>query len=215
MESLNESWNHEMPRRYKVQSWKFDTIWQSVVEINYGDEPVRICLSPCQTKKAALAQGKKWVENYEITGPESPEQLIGSMLRDWSDIFPYRISVLDHLFCVIGNGYEWLDGALISALQEKPLSQETKDRLRDNSLEQLTKRLEATGIEIPDSLRVKPPTPDTGGPYNFYQICGYSRICRIPADVRPEWLDLAKETANLIRTRASDPELIKLLPENL
>lgn len=31
----------------------------------------------------------------------------------WTSLHPNRLSVLNHLFCVYGNGYEWVNGQLV------------------------------------------------------------------------------------------------------
>ena len=42
------------------------------------------------------------------------EDTLQYMADFYSDIFPTRKHCLDFLFCVVGNGYEWVNGELIS-----------------------------------------------------------------------------------------------------
>ena len=41
------------------------------------------------------------------------EDTLQYMADFYSEIFPTRKHALDHLFCVIGNGYEWVNGELV------------------------------------------------------------------------------------------------------
>lgn len=41
------------------------------------------------------------------------EETLQYMADFCSDIFPTRKHALDHLFCVIGNGYDWVNGELV------------------------------------------------------------------------------------------------------
>ena len=34
-------------------------------------------------------------------------------LINYPEIYPNALTVYDHWFCVIGNGYKWLDGELV------------------------------------------------------------------------------------------------------
>jgi len=45
----------------------------------------------------------------------SVEQIVRNDLLLWPSIHVNRFSVLHHLFCVIGNGYEWKDGELVES----------------------------------------------------------------------------------------------------
>lgn len=41
------------------------------------------------------------------------EDTLQYMTDFYPDIFPTRKHCLDHLFCVIGNGFEWVNGELV------------------------------------------------------------------------------------------------------
>ena len=41
------------------------------------------------------------------------ENTLQWMMDFYSDLFPTRQRGLDHLFCTIGNGYEWVNGELV------------------------------------------------------------------------------------------------------
>lgn len=42
------------------------------------------------------------------------EQTLQCMLDFSGDLYPTRKHCLNHLFCTIGNGYEWKNGELVS-----------------------------------------------------------------------------------------------------
>ncbi len=44
----------------------------------------------------------------------TPNDTIRELLLEYPSLFKSRGDVLHHLFCVIGNGYEWVDGELVS-----------------------------------------------------------------------------------------------------
>lgn len=48
------------------------------------------------------------------------EKTLRSSLMFWSYIFHNALEVYDHLFLVIGNGYEWKNGQLVSHEDKKP-----------------------------------------------------------------------------------------------
>ena len=41
------------------------------------------------------------------------EDTLQYMADFYSELFPTRKHALNHLFCVIGNGYKWIDGELV------------------------------------------------------------------------------------------------------
>lgn len=45
---------------------------------------------------------------------DTAERTIILCLSKWRSIFPSYASVLNHMFCVIGNGYEWVNGELVT-----------------------------------------------------------------------------------------------------
>jgi len=52
------------------------------------------------------------------------------------------------------------------------------------------------------------PLPDDGTPLDVINFDGRSsNVCSVPPDVKPDWLNLAVEAAQLLRDRASDPKL--------
>jgi hypothetical protein len=73
----------------------------------------------------------------------SVEQTVRNDLLLWPSIHVNRFSVLHHLFCVIGNGFEWKNGELVeTGLKES----------RDVSIEEAIKRIIDDELSIKDIL---------------------------------------------------------------
>ena len=43
-----------------------------------------------------------------------PERTLQKMYDEYPKLFPTRQQALDHLFCVIGNGYSWHKGEIVA-----------------------------------------------------------------------------------------------------
>ena len=117
--------------------------------------------------------------------------IINSILRYpllYKDInFVYsKENVLDHLFFVNGNGYEWVDGELIT---DEPLMH---DCIPDNYFD--TKIMDKDGYEILNTI-----------PLNIYPICEYAKILSLPDDIKPDWLAGAEEALKLAQDYYNDP----------
>lgn len=52
------------------------------------------------------------------------ELTIQSMFDDYPTLFKDRADCLNHLFCVIGNGYEWINGELVEDIDVDTYSKE-------------------------------------------------------------------------------------------
>lgn len=73
----------------------------------------------------------------------SVEQTVRNDLLLWPSIHVNRFSVLHHLFCVIGNGFEWKNGELVeTGLKES----------KDVSIEEAVKRIIDDELSIKDIL---------------------------------------------------------------
>lgn len=104
------------------------------------------------------------------------ETCIDKIMR-YPDLYPKRTSCLNHLLCVNGNGYEWINGELISDYE---IEYDVRPRKisRDEALEILYDR----------SIRET----------NFYPLCQYAKICNIPYDITESWMLAVMETFRYI-----------------
>lgn len=99
----------------------------------------------------------------------------------YPSLYPNRASVLNHFFCVNGNGYEWYDGVLVGGSR------------RDKALQRL-----ATGAPVTWDNNETPAT--------FYPLCQYAKLACVPDNIRPDWLAGVREVLHLIL--ATDPAVI-------
>lgn len=118
------------------------------------------------------------------------QDTIKKVMSVYPSIAPSRVQVLHHLFWVIGNGYEWKDGELVTLFSEdyekKPLIPSSPAlEAYDRVYAALGKFIEATPDYI-DVVRIPLAT--------VYPLCEYSKILCIPEDVKDDWLDAAMES---------------------
>lgn len=129
------------------------------------------------------------------------------------------VSVLNHLFLVIGNGYEWHDGYLCDG-ELKPYGKEkynslsrdffkkryySYNRTHKYMYEAIKKKPELFSDVIGETTIVKKSNnyyyqygkDIIGYKFSPYPICQYSAILTMPDDVRKDWLKGAIKIVNL------------------
>ena len=67
-----------------------------------------------ETESEAREVGQDLIRRL-LEGEFNPglEEFIAWSRIDYPNLFSTRASVLDHVFCTIGNGYEWCDGGML------------------------------------------------------------------------------------------------------
>lgn len=143
-----------------------------------------VAISLYRTDTLAEAQRKAiaWADAYK---PATVEGTMRDSFERWPTLFTTRVEVIDHLLFVIGNGYEWLDGALLCEEPEAHLSP-----------------AQTFSPEIEALLAEADVEPLPRAPLEYYPVCSSSHISRVPDDVRPDWLALAREAAALLAADA-------------
>jgi len=125
-ESTGDGWRGTVldAPRYHPHTWQFGSIHQCVVDIDVkgASDPrgVHMCLAAQTTRDDAMAHAIEWVRGYQAVGPASVEETLEECFAHYPTLYRTRLNVADHLFCVIGNGYDWLDGAVISTSEYEP-----------------------------------------------------------------------------------------------
>lgn len=202
--------------KFEVTTWQFGSIHQSKVFVLYpgSKDPmdrdrIGVCLAPGKTRKEAMQRGLDWVAAYKA--PDSPDELFPKLFRRWRTIYRTRVDIIDHLFFVIGNGYSWMDGAMVPTSDddegERPVEVPPPGSPKYMSDEYFKLPREAQRVidnahyHAREEAMPIGPLPDNGAPRNFYPVCHYSGILCIPEDVRPDWLLVAYEAALLLRDR--------------
>lgn len=106
------------------------------------------------------------------------EQTIQLMQDKYSDLFYNRKSCLDHLFCVIGNGYEWINGELVDP--------DDKDYIKEYSIKNIKK------AEFNEDL-------DENKEYNWYPLSKeYSYLYNYPENIKEDWLEAINECKKML-----------------
>ena len=129
------------------------------------------------------------------------ETTIQRMYDEYPDLFATRQECYNHLFCVIGNGYEWKRGQLIRVDEADPRSDaydpEAEERdylsyppMAVQSEENIQKHDEQMNVVI-ERLKLAP-SP------KWYPLCEYSKINSVPPDVKPDWKAAAEECKRML-----------------
>lgn len=110
-----------------------------------------------------------------------------------------RLTVDDHLFAVIGNGYEWKDGEIVYYVPDEYMNQLDSKPKSDEAMK-------AHYNELYEKYKNKyndynPPTGtiyDKFGGFEIYPICEFSLMYKIPEDVKSDWKEAILHFINYI-----------------
>jgi hypothetical protein len=134
---------------------------------------------------------------------------IKQAMVEYPRIFPSRVQVIHHLFWVIGNGYEWKDGELISIDPPHPITPYQTDK---NSMEQNAEWREVlsdpalydtlfAGREksLVDFSKFVFDNDNFVDSYRIdlndvYPLSEYAKVLTVPSDVKKDWLNAAWES---------------------
>lgn len=74
----------------------------------------------------------------------TPRQVVRRGLTQYPSLFPTPLSVLDHVFCVSGGGYEWRKGELVDVFQPKyveaPMTYDDLNDREERNAERIAER---------------------------------------------------------------------------
>lgn len=165
------------------------------------------------------------------------EETIRVALINFPGIFPNALSVYNHLFCTIGNGYDWRDGELVSTgrydtdvraaiLREIESFYIFLTSLQPPSLNVYRKSIEIRKNETIKNINLIFDTSSSltdftpASDFQFSEITGYSKILNLPSDITPDWLDAAKWMYRLLsqynhRIRNFKPEMLIWVDESI
>ena len=156
---------------------------------------------------------------------------IKSIIITCPRIFPTKLSVYNHLFLTIGNGYRWENGELISEDDKENCSIEDglealfNDELQydflEDYLEAVTdseriinyfkrrnkEKLELTKV-IVNYEKIINEKLYISNEEKLYPLCEYSKILNIPDDIKDDWKDAIKEFLDFIMTSEENEVVI-------
>lgn len=116
--------------------------------------------------------------------PTTLEYTVQVSMATYPSLYTDRIEVLEHLYCVIGNGYDWIKGRLIHWGRYNTW-RESEDRVKDWIFQ-------FGSFDSREESREKYYGKDA--PVEAYPMSpGFSALCLIPDDIRPDWLAGAYE----------------------
>lgn len=127
------------------------------------------------------------------------EDTLQYMADFYPKIFPTRKHCLDHLFCVIGNGYEWVNGELVDddskyekryKLRKPIKNAEFEHEVYWNQMNEFYKKL--YNIDEKQKIPME---------YNFewYPLSKkYSKLFTYPEDIKDDWMALLEECRQML-----------------
>lgn len=108
-----------------------------------------------------------------------------------------RWKIFDQMFCVIGNGLEWRGGVLVDTCDRPTPIHRVVMKTPADEVADINARW-GWGYNTEDEQRIAREWAAVGQPKTFYSLCGYSAICNIPDNVRPDWLQACRDTLAMI-----------------
>ena len=118
-----------------------------------------------------------------------------------------RQKVLSHLFFTNGNGYEWVNGALVCELDKYKVGTE----LPESYFETPVMSTEANEPKYFKELRLaegkeyEPYELCSKQAIQIYPICQYAKMMNIPDDIKDDWLEGAIEATIFARDYWDSP----------
>lgn len=160
-----------------------------------------------------------------------PERTLQKMYDEYPQLFPSRQQALDHLFCVIGNGYEWVKGELVDCkelyyydskldelveipfendnepdiVSKAPLTDEEAKIQRQQWIEERA-RLKChfnKSLSYEDALKIT-----LENTHKWYPLSKLANICNLPEDITPEWKAVAEECKAMLKKDSIDVDTI-------
>ena len=116
----------------------------------------------------------------------------------YPDLFPTRQHCLNHLFCTVGNGYEWKDGELVC---EDFLSKryEMKEEIVyakswHENLFETRRRIELDLARLDKNYK-----PNPKYFHNWYPLYReYAYLYNYPSNIKPDWLKILNECKQML-----------------
>lgn len=125
------------------------------------------------------------------------EDTLQFMADFYPDIFPTRKHALDHLFCVVGNGYDWINGELtcdgIYERRYKMIEHVDHAEFRNEAMWKESYKFFHEFHEDGDKIPLK-------YQWEWYPLDKkYSNLYTYPEDIKPDWKALLEECKQLLK----------------
>jgi len=126
------------------------------------------------------------------------ETTIQWMYDHYPTLFTTRKECYNHLFCTIGNGYEWIRGQLIycdgTENKKFTIAQEKEDYASGHPK---AKQTEEYIKKQEDWLRGAEKIANYK--WSWYPICEYSQIKNIPRNIKSDWAAAVEECKQMLK----------------
>lgn len=126
------------------------------------------------------------------------EDTLQYMADFYPDIFPTRKHCLNQLFCVIGNGYKWINGELVDEDDEyvKRYKLRKPIKMAEFRNEQLWFDNNKFYTELYEGEESKIPWKYS---FNWYPLHkDYSKLYNYPEDIKGDWMALLEECKQML-----------------
>lgn len=145
----------------------------------------------------------------------TPDEVVRDGLWFYPSLFRTRGDVLHHVLCVIGSGYEWEGGEVVSVYPEYP-DRTPLERFREEMAKAregsplMAEVITETRVEdlenaqlIHDQLEARAQRMAlTPSPHKPYDSSRYALLRNVPDDVTPEWARACEQMWALVEGRA-------------
>lgn len=192
-----------------------------------GGSPVARRLDPKHFPQHLSSAQRRYIERY---GTPLNEVVKASLLAYNDLYYGRRDHVLEHLYCVIGNGYDWQNGRLVMrGLQTDAKMQEAIRRVkagetrivpdrfapsltrqrrayRKGMSPELRKRLAQIDKEVSAKMRAEDRKRRKAPIEKVYPLCEYSAMATVPDNAKPDYVRGAFEAIEIVL--ATDPNYI-------
>ncbi len=129
------------------------------------------------------------------------EDTIRQSIANFPCLHNNRTEVLHHVFCVLGNGYHWVDGALElkfpleedhSPFWDEPAGDDILTQVQRQVAQAQNAQSRVILAELDDRCRLQEPLPDC------YPLYEYAKLLTLPEDIQSDWLEAAQEILTAI-----------------
>lgn len=125
------------------------------------------------------------------------EATLQYMADFYPDLFPTRKHALDHLFCTIGNGYDWVNGELVD--NDDEYSKRYK-LVQDIIKAEFSREVNFWGYHaLFEEIAKATGKPNTKYPFHWYPLSRkYSYLFNYPKNIKSDWKALLEECRELL-----------------
>lgn len=126
------------------------------------------------------------------------EDTLQYMADFYSELFPTRKHALNQLFCVIGNGFDWIDGELVDDDSKYEKRYKLREPIKKAEFinEENWYQQNKFYRDLYEGEEKKIPWKYD---FEWYPLCTrFSKLYNYPDDIKPDWKELLEECKALL-----------------